>query len=73
MIKKIIQNFIRIVQKIVVTIFLIVIYIVGIGLTSIFVMFFNRRLLRKTFIGKNTFWNEAKDYEADINSSVRQS
>jgi len=73
MIKKIIQNFIRIIQKILITIFLFIVYIIGIGVTLIFVMIFNRRLLGKTFKGKNTFWNEAKGYGADINSSMRQS
>jgi len=73
MIKKIIQNFIRIIQKILITIFLFIVYIIGIGVTLIFVMIFNRRLLGKTFKAKNTFWNEAKEYGADINSSMRQS
>ncbi len=73
MIKKIIQKFIKIIQKILITIFLIIIYIVGIGITAIFVMIFNRRILRKEYKGKNTFWNEAKEYGADINISMRQS
>lgn len=73
MIKKIIQNFIRIIQKILITISLIIVYIVGFGVTLIFAMVFNRRLLGEECKEKSTFWIKAKWYGADINDSVRQS
>ena len=73
MLKKIIQSFIRIMQKALITILLIIIYIVGIGVTSLFAIIFKRQILKEKSKGKNSFWKEAKDYEADFNSSLRQS
>ena len=73
MLKKIIQNFIRIMQKVLITISLITVYIVGIGVTFVFAVIFKRQILKEKYRAKNTFWNEAKDYEADFNSSLRQS
>lgn len=73
MLRKIIQRYIMLLQKVFITITLFFLYIIGFGFTLFFVSIFSRRLLGKTFTEENTFWNEAKEYEADINSSMRQS
>jgi hypothetical protein len=73
MLKKIIQKFISIVQKILIMLILIVIYFVGFGITLIFIFLFNRKLLTGGYRIDNTFWIEAQGYEADINNCRRQS
>lgn len=72
-IKIIIWNFIRLIQEILVTILLFLIYVFGFGLTAIFTLVFNRHLLRKGSKNEDTFWNEVKDHEANMEDSLRQS
>jgi len=68
-----IKIFVKIIQKIIITISLFVIYFIGLGITKIFIMIFNRKQLREGFEEKDSFWQEARGYEADINKSFRQS
>ncbi len=72
MIKKIIQKYIRIVQKIFITIALFILYIAGFGITLILVVIFNRGLLGIEKKGKNTFWKDAEGYEADLNECMKE-
>lgn len=72
-IKIIIQIFIRLIQKTIVTISLFLIYIFGFGVTVIFIMLFSRDILVSRYDKKDTFWSKAEDYEADIEGSFRQS
>ena len=72
-IKKIIQNLIRIIQRILIFVSLTVIYFFGFGITLLFMMIFNRKVLTGYSKNDNTFWIEAKGYEADIEESLRQS
>jgi hypothetical protein len=71
--KKKLSNFIRTTQKIIITILLFIIYIVGIGITKIFVMVFKREILTRRYRKKDSFWIEAEGYAANINDSLRQS
>lgn len=73
MVRKIIQNFIKTVQKILITAALFILYIVGFGITLIFVIIFNRKLLGGKEREKDTFWKDAKGYETDINEHMRES
>jgi len=73
MIKKFVQTFIKTVQKILITISLLLIYIIGIGVTAFCAMLFNRRIPNQRHKEKNTFWIEAKGYECDIDDCMRQS
>jgi hypothetical protein len=73
MIKRIIQNFIRIIQKILVTLSLPIVYFLGFGITLIFMMVFNRKVLTSNSKDDNTFWVKATEYEANIEDSMRQS
>jgi hypothetical protein len=72
-IKIIIQIFIRLIQKTIVTISLFLIYIFGFGVTVIFIMLFSRDILIIRSDKKDTFWAQAEDYETDIEGSLRQS
>lgn len=72
-IQRIIRAFIKIIQKTLIAISLVIVYIVGFGITLVFVVVFNRRLLRREYSTENTFWNKAVGYEVDIDESMRQS
>jgi hypothetical protein len=67
------QKFIVIAQKILITIFLVLIYFVGFGLTLIFVLLFNKRIIFAKRGKLDTFWLEADGYEPDILDSMKQS
>ena len=73
MIKKIVQKYIRIIQNILITIALFFVYIVGFGITLIFVIIFDRKLLGVEKIEKDTFWKNAEGYQTDIKDCMRQS
>ena len=60
MIKKIIQKYIKIIQKMFITVALFILYIVGFGITLIFTIIFNRKLLGIEKREKNSFWSAAK-------------
>ncbi len=62
-----------VVQKILVTVFLFVVYIVMFGLTVVFLLIFNRAVLFPGIRKKKTFWEKAEDYDADIDTGMRQS
>jgi len=73
MIKKIIQGFIRTVQKILIFVSLTLIYFLGFGITLIFMMVFNRKVLTGNSKDDNTFWVKATAHEANIKDSMHQS
>ena len=71
MMKQKLQALTRRIQKNFVAISLFFIYIIGVGITLIFVVIFNRKLLRKQK-NKDTFWKETKGYEPNINDATKQ-
>jgi len=71
-IKKIAQVIIVAVQKIVITLLLIILYIVGFGATLVFIYIFKRRLLFRNCKNDSSFWNESAGYDSDMDSSLRQ-
>lgn len=71
-IKKISQVIIRVAQKILVTIFLTILYIIGFGATFIFICIFKRNFLFRNCKNDSTFWREATGYEPDPDGSLRQ-
>lgn len=73
MLKKITQNFVRTVQKILIVVSLIFIYFFGFGITLLFTLIFHRKVLTGYSKDDNTFWVEAERYEPDISDSLRQS
>lgn len=73
MFKKIIQKFVVIVQKILITILLFLVYLIGFGITSLFAILFNRKLFGVLSQRKNSFWKKAEGYENDMDASTRPS
>ncbi|MDD5691491.1 MAG: hypothetical protein PHC37_07370 [Candidatus Omnitrophica bacterium] len=74
-IREITKFFVRVIQRILLMIFLTILYFLGFGFTLFLLLFFNRKVLN---INKKcnldpTFWDIAEGYEADINDSIRQS
>ena len=62
-----------VIQKFLVTIFLVINYYIGFGITYIFALIFNRKLLWVKKTNENTFWLEAEGYEPNIENFKRQS
>jgi len=73
MLKRLLQKFIRIIQKILITFSLTVVYFLGLGITLIFIALFNRKIITSPSKDDYTFWVEAEGYQPDIEDSFRQS
>ena len=73
MIKGILQNYIKTIQKILITVLLTFVYFIGFGVTLILVIIFNRKILGKKYKDRDTFWKEAEGYQDDMGNSIRQS
>jgi len=73
MIKNILKGFIKIIQKILISVALFVIYYFGLGITFIFSFVFNREVLSGRKKDKDTFWIRAEGYQNSIEESRRQS
>jgi len=72
MLKKIIKYYIRCIQRILVTVFLTLIYIVGFGITALAITVFRSDILRKDSKVTETYWHSAEKY-GSMESSQRQS
>ena len=71
-IKKTIKTIIRVAQNILMTVFLSILYILGFGVTFIFLFIFKRGILFKKHKKESTFWIKAAGYEPDADGSLRQ-
>ncbi len=60
-------------QRVFLTVFLSIVYVIGLGATLFLLMIFNRRLLARLSDNPKTFWEEAEGYEPDIIECRRQS
>ena len=72
MVKKITQHIIRFVQRIVVTVLLTLIYIVGFGITALAIIVFRPRILQKDSKETDSYWHSAERY-GSLENSRRQS
>ena len=70
--KKVVQPVVRVIQKILITVLLIVIYFIGFGITYLCALIFKRDLLFDVRTG-DSFWRKAKGYEPDMEDCLRQS
>ena len=61
------------IQKVLITIFLIVTYFIVFGVSLIFIAIFNRKLLWPKIKKTKTFWIDAKGYSPKIKDCLRQS
>lgn len=68
------RYFVARIQNILVIIGLFFLYVIGFGITLFFIFLFNRKLLGmgKGKSNADTFWDDAKDYEADTAKSLKQ-
>ena len=71
--RKFLRAYIRTVQKILITVLLFFLYIVGFGVTYLFSAVFKRDLLRDKRTSGESFWKAAVDYEVDLNDGTLQS
>jgi hypothetical protein len=72
-IKKILEKLVRLIQKILLTVFLSLIYFLGFAATVFFVVLFNRKLIYGSLKAKNSSWREAEGYDLSLQESLRQS
>ncbi len=73
MLKRLLQKFIRIIQKVLITLSLTAVYFLGLGVTLIFVALIKRKIITSPSKDEPTFWVEAQGYQPDIEDSFRQS
>lgn len=71
-IKKTIKTIIRVAQNILMIVFSIILYILGFGVTFIFLFIFKRDILFKNHKTDSTSWIDAFGYEPDAEGSLRQ-
>jgi cytochrome c biogenesis protein CcdA len=71
--KKIFTKLVKVTQKIMITIFLILIYFLGFGITFLLVAIFNRKLIYGNLKNKDSSWLKAEGYDPDLQGSLRQS
>lgn len=70
--KKIINLYIRFVQKILITILLTIVYFIVFGITKLVMFIFPGKHLKR-LKKMDTYWLDAEGYTADINSAMEQS
>jgi hypothetical protein len=68
-----VRAFVRAVQKVLVTVLLFIVYVLGFGITSIFARIFNKDLFGRRDNGRNSFWGKATGYGRDGHDVTRQS
>ena len=71
--KKILAKLVRAIQKIMITVFLILIYFLGFGITLLFMVLFNRKLIFRRLKSKDSSWLRAEEYDPGLEGSLRQS
>jgi hypothetical protein len=73
MLKKLFQSFVRLNQRILVVVFLTVIYFLGLGITRIFIILFKRKAIAGPDKNKCSFWVAGQGYMPDSEDSRHQS
>ena len=71
--KKFAGHFIRIAQKLILSVSLTLIYFLGFGLTYLFMRIFNPGVLKGPRVDSDTFWVPSEDCAADLKESLSQS
>ena len=69
--KRFIKFYVRFVQKILITIFLTLLYFIAFSITKFFMFVFPRK--HKQTINKNSYWLTAEGYTSDMESALEQS
>lgn len=71
--KRISEKLIGGIQKILLTVFLVLIYFLGLGSTLIFLILFKRGVIRDGSDAKDSSWSQAEGYAPDLSEGFRQS
>ena len=71
--RKIQQFYIKTVQKILIFVFLLILYTIGFGITKLFIILFQSKIFKQKPINNKTYWEKAKGFEADYNKCLKQS
>jgi cytochrome c biogenesis protein CcdA len=71
--KRRLEDLVRIIQKVLITVFLFLIYFLGLGLTLIFIYLFSRKLIYSEARNRNSSWLETEGYVSDLEECFRQS
>jgi cytochrome c biogenesis protein CcdA len=71
--KSITRYAVKVIQKIIITILLTILYIFGFGITLVLLLIFNRKFLRSKSFKDSTWWENANGYDMDAENIVRQS
>ncbi|MFH0753811.1 MAG: hypothetical protein V2A70_04535 [Candidatus Omnitrophota bacterium] len=72
-IRRVMQVVSAVVRKVLMTVFLMALYVTGFGLTALFLRFFKRALLVKGCVVDNARWVDASGYDADHEDVLQQS
>lgn len=70
--KKIVHFYVRFIQKILITIFLTILYFLVLSVTKFFIRIIPKKNKRRS-TEINSFWIHAEGYKADMNSALEQS
>ena len=69
---KIIQIAVKLIQKILLNLSLVILYIFGLGLTRLCLLIFHRSILIKSCKNNDTLWEEATGYQPDADDVLMQ-
>ena len=70
--KRFIKFYVRFIQKILITIFLTLLYFTVFSITKIFMLFIPDKK-RQQFVSKESYWIKAEGYTSDMESALEQS
>ena len=71
--RKLLDIYIRSVQKVLIFIFLVLTYFLAMGLTYVMALVFKREMFRDGRQDHSTYWTDAEDYETEMDDCLRQS
>ena len=64
---------VKMVQKIVITVSLVLLYFIGLGLTLPLALLFHRKLMGFGHTNDESFWQDAEGYESELEAYRRES
>jgi cytochrome c biogenesis protein CcdA len=73
LLRRLVGGIVRVVQAVLLAVLLFLVYVVGVGLTVLAAALFDRRLLRGQRRDDESFWVDARGYEARVENVARQS
>jgi len=71
--KAVVSVIVRVIQKILITVLLFLLYFFGFGLTWLIMLIFRKATLLSLKTKKDSFWKEAQGYQVTMEESGRES